>query len=379
MWQDQLIQMASKAVSIRSYSDEEGEFAIWLKAVMEELGFDEVTIDSTGNVIGRLGHGPKVIQFDAHMDTVQASDEGWTYPPFSGAVQEGFLWGRGSVDMKSALCASTFAAMLAKREGLLEGKTVYVTGTVCEEFCDGENLRHLYEELAIKPDYSIICEPSNNQITLGHKGKAQIRITTHGLSAHGSAPEKGKNAVYEMAEIITRVEKLNDELMKNTPEHGTVVLSDIRSVSVSLNAVPSSCSIYLDRRLAMDENLEQVRTEMEALIKGKEATWEVGTLHHTTWKQKALHYEPMHEPWKISEDHVLTQAMVRARNKVCSEPGFFEFWDFGTNAITPVAMGIPTIGLGPGNYKLAHMVDERCAVDQLIEAAMIYKELIQEL
>lgn len=371
--------MASKAVSIRSYSDEEGEFATWLNGYLLELGFDEVMIDSTGNVIARVGDGPLVIQFDSHMDTVQATDKGWTYPPFSGAVKEGYLWGRGSVDMKSALCASAFAAILAKREGLLEGKRVYVTGTVCEEFCDGENLKHLYAELSLRPDVCIICEPSNNQITLGHKGKAQIRITTHGLSAHGSAPEKGKNAVYEMAEIISRVEKLNADLMQREPSHGTVVLSDIRSVSVSLNAVPSACSIYLDRRLAMDEDLEQVRAEMDGLIRGKEASWEVGTLHHTTWNNKKLSYEPMHEPWHIAQDHPLTQAMLRARKTVCADPGFFEFWDFGTNAITPVAMGIPTIGLGPGNYKLAHMVNERCATDQLIEAALIYKEVIREL
>jgi acetylornithine deacetylase/succinyl-diaminopimelate desuccinylase-like protein len=94
--------------------------------------------------------------------------------------------------MKSALCASVYGAALAERLGYLEGKTAYVTGTVCEEYCDGVNLKLLYEELGLKPDYCIICEPSNNVITLGHKGKAQVRVITHGVSAHGSAPGERK-------------------------------------------------------------------------------------------------------------------------------------------------------------------------------------------
>ena len=147
-----------------------------------------------------------------------------------------------------------------------------------------------------------------------------------------------------------------------------------------LNAVPSSCSIYLDRRLALGETLEEVKAEMDALIAGKDASWEVGTLHHTSWKGRELSYEPMHDPWKIDKEHPLAQAMIRSWEKVYGKtPTTFDFWDFGTNAITPVAMGIPTIGLGPGEYKLAHMRDEHCATQKIIEACMIYAQLIAEL
>ena len=159
------------------------------------------------------------------MDTVRVNDaDEWAHPPFSGDITEGYLWGRGSVDMKSALLCSVYGAFLAKRLGYLEDKTVLVTGTVCEEYCDGVNLKLLYEELKLKPDYCIICEPSDNTIALGHTGKAQIRITAHGVSAHGSAPEKGKNAVYEMAPIIERVEALNARLSSKGKPHGTIVL-----------------------------------------------------------------------------------------------------------------------------------------------------------
>lgn len=315
------------------------------------------------------------------MDTVRVNDaDEWAHPPFSGDITEGYLWGRGSVDMKSALLCSVYGAFLAKRLGYLEDKTVLVTGTVCEEYCDGVNLKLLYEELKLKPDYCIICEPSDNTIALGHTGKAQIRITAHGVSAHGSAPEKGKNAVYEMAPIIERVEALNARLSSKGKPHGTIVLSDISCVTASLNAVPSSCSIYLDRRLTFGESLEQVKGEMDELVAGRDADWEVGTLRHTTWKGAELVYEPMHEPWRIDEGHALTGALVRAYRTVAHKaPGPFSYWDFGTNAITPVALGVPVIGFGPGDSKLAHMRDERCSLDQIEEACKVYAALIREL
>lgn len=376
-----LIKFVQKSVQTRSYTDEEGNFANLIKLEMEKLGFDQVFIDSTGNVVGKIGNGPKIIHFDSHMDTVEVNDEkDWQQPPFSGNIVDGYLWGRGSVDMKSSLCASIYAAVAARDKGYIDGKTIYVTGTVCEEYCDGENLKHLYEELSLKPDYCIICEPSNNVITLGHKGKAQIRIKTYGVSSHGSAPEKGVNAVYEMAEIISRVDELNKSLCKENKPHGTIVLSDISCVSASLNAVPSECSIYLDRRLALGETLEQVKSEMDELIKNKNASWEVGTLYHTTWNNKKLEYQPMHDPWKIEKDHILTKSLIKAYEDVYKkEPEEFDFWDFGTNAITPVAMGIPTIGFGAGEYKLAHMVDERCKVEKIEEACQVYCNLIKEL
>lgn len=380
-YENELIEFVQEAVRTRSYSDEEGNMASLIKEKMEKLGYDEVKIDSVGNVVGKIGNGKKTVHFDSHMDTVRVNDaDEWKIPPFSGDIVDGSIWGRGSVDMKSALCASVYAAAYARDMGYLNDKTVYVTGTVCEEYCDGENLKHLYKELNLKPDYCIICEPCDNIITLGHKGKAQIRIITNGISAHGSAPEKGKNAVYEMAEIIQRVEKLNERLSSMGENHGTIVLSDIKCESASLNAVPSECQIYLDRRLVLGETLDMVRKEMDELVKGKDARWEVGTLRHTSWNGGELVYEPMHDPWKIEKDAPLTKALNEAYKKVYGQyPDKYDFWDFGTNAITPVAMGVPTIGFGPGEYKLAHMRDEHCSVEKIKDAMYVYAELINKL
>ncbi len=378
--ESQLIDFYRKGIQTRSYSNEEKNYAELIRKTMESLGFDSVGFDEAGNVVGRVGNGEKIIHFDSHMDTVRSDDaDEWKHGPFSAAIDGDYIYGRGSVDMKGGLSASVFAAAAAKKQGLLGGKTVYVTGTVCEEYCDGVNLQHFYKQYGLKPDYCVICEPSGNLITLGHTGKFQAEIITTGVSAHGSAPEKGINAVYEMAEIITRVDELNKKL-RTTPNGGSIVLSDISSKEVSLNAVPHECKIYLDRRLKLGETLEQVMGELDELVRGKRATWRCGTLVHTSWTGKELVYEPMHDPWKMPREHEIIKAADKAYEETFGRgPEKYEFWDFGTNAVTPISMGVPCMGFGPGEYKLAHMRDERCTRQQVIDAGNFYLNLITNL
>ncbi|MAT96037.1 MAG: YgeY family selenium metabolism-linked hydrolase [Anaerolineaceae bacterium] len=376
-----IIELAQSLVRIKSLSGQEAAVIKFVAQTMEALGYDAVTIDAMGNVVGRIGSGTKTILLDAHVDTVAVNDAAeWDIPPFSGEVVNGRLHGRGSVDMKSAVAAAIYAGIMAKNKGLAEGKTIYVSCTVMEEDCDGENLKHLFQELKLKPDYVVICEPSNNQIMLGHKGKAQIAITTHGISAHGAAPEKGLNAIYEMAEIIQRVEKLNAALPIKNGMKGTLVMSQISSASASLNAVPTECEVYLDRRMIPGETEETVQQEMAQLVADKNATWAVGVLHKTSWTGHAVRYEPFHPAWQIEREHNLTQACMAAYHEVFgTEPAAFGFWDFSTNAVTPVSLGIPTIGFGPGDYNLAHMRNENCDVRQILDACRFYISAIKHI
>jgi putative selenium metabolism hydrolase len=379
--QRDLIDFAQQLVRIRSLSGEEGDVLRFIAQRMRDLGYDEVVFDAMGNLLGRVGSGPRSVLFDSHADTVAVTDaETWDVPPFGGEIVDGRLYGRGAVDMKAAIAASVYAAALARRAGLAEGKTVYVSCSVFEEDCDGENLKHLFAELRLRPDAVVICEPSNNRIALGHKGKAQIAIRTHGVSAHGSAPEKGVNAIYEMAEIIQRVERTNAALMALGEPRRTLVMSRISSVAASLNAVPSECEVYLDRRTAPGETEGDIHREIEGLIAGKNATWEIGTLHRTSWTGLPIRYEPFHAAWQIGLDHELTQACIAAhRAQFGAEPAGYEFWNFGTNAVTPVSMGIPTIGFGPGDHQQAHMRNEHCPVSEIVDACGFYAQLIGQI
>jgi putative selenium metabolism hydrolase len=380
-YEKELIEFTQSLVRIPSLSGQEEAVIRRIQKQMLALGYDEVRLDGMGNLLGRIGSGGKSILFDSHVDTVAVKDaDQWDVPPFSGQIVDGRLYGRGSVDMKSGAAASIYAAALAKQLGFAAGKTVYVSCSVFEEDCDGENLKHLFQELALRPDGVVICEPSNNLIALGHKGKAQVAIKTQGVSAHGSAPEKGVNAVYEMAEIIQRIERKNLALMQASGPRGTLVLSRISSTSASLNAVPSECEVYLDRRMVPGESAEEIRAEMDALIAGKRATWQVGTLERKSWTGLAIHYEPFHLAWKIDLDHELSRACIAAyAESFGQEPTQFDFWDFSTNAVTPVSLGIPAIGFGPGEYKLAHMRNENCAVSQVLDACNFYTRVIQKI
>ncbi len=375
-----LVAFTQELVRIKSISGQEGEIAKFIRKKMKALGYDEVIIDSMGNVLGRIGNSGKAIMFDSHMDTVEVNDEKkWVVPPFSGEIIAGRLYGRGSVDMKAGAAASIYAGAMAKRLDLAAGGTIYVSCSVFEEDCDGENLKHLFTELNLRPDYMVICEPSANKIALGHKGKTQISLKTYGISAHGSAPEKGANAIYEMAEIIQRVEKANAALMREAAPRGSLVMSRISSTSASLNAVPSECEVYLDRRMVPGETEDTIQKEMAEIIRGKNATWEVGTLYRKSWTGMEIKYIPFHLAWKIDLDHELAQACAAAYlENFGRDPSGYDFWDFSTNAVTPVSMGIPTIGFGPGEYKLAHMDNENCQVNQIVEACGFYTRVIQK-
>ena len=377
--ENDLIRFAQELVRIKSTSGKEGALAKHIEAEMVKLGFDEVFIDGIGNVVGRIGNGSKSIMFDSHMDTVDVLDEDkWSVPPFSGDIVDGKLYGRGASDMKCSIASSVYAAVIAKKLGYDKDKTVYVTCTVNEEDCDGENLKSLFQEKSLRPDYFVTCEPSGNEIVLGHNGKAQILIRTKGVSAHGSRPQDGVNAVYKMPDIITRVEKLNEKLSRDAGKKGTVALTYIACETASFNAIPSECSIYLDRRIVTGETIEDIEAEMNELIKGTEASWEIGTLRSVSWRGVNIVYQPLHEAWKIEEGHELTQTCLAAYEEVFGKKhGPYHKWAFGTNAVTPVSAGIPTIGFGPGNDRLAHMVNEHCNVTDMIEASRFYALLIK--
>jgi putative selenium metabolism hydrolase len=377
--QSALIGFAQELVRIRSYSGEEEAVIRHIETHMRRLGYDETTLDAMGNLVGRIGTGSRTILLDAHIDTVTVNDaDQWRHDPFGGVIADGSLHGRGAVDMKSAAAAAIYAGAVAGQLGLAGDATILVSLTVMEEDCDGENLKHLFAERSLRPDWVVICEPSDNHIALGHKGKAQVAIRTRGVSAHGSTPEAGKNAIYEMAEIIRRVERRNLELMQTDGRRGTLVMSRISSTSASLNAVPSECEVYLDRRMIPGESETMIRAEMDRLVAGKDAAWSVGVLERQSWTGMPVRYEPFHPAWEIGLDHPLTRACIAAhRDAFNALPDRFAFWDFSTNAVTPVGMDIPTIGFGPGDPRLAHMRDERCAIAQIADACCFYAHAIR--
>ena len=206
---------------------------------MEKCNFDEITDDTMGNIIGRIGKGKRVIALDAHVDTVDVGNpDNWKVDPFLGDEKDGIIYGRGACDMKGPLAATVYGGKIIKDLHLEDDYTLYVVGSVQEEDCDGLCWQYIINEDKLRPEVVVITEATNLAVYRGHRGRMEIEVRTKGVSCHGSAPERGVNAVYKMAPIIQDIEKLNTRL-GGEPflGKGTVTISDIRATSPSLCAV----------------------------------------------------------------------------------------------------------------------------------------------
>lgn len=377
--QGDLVKFAQDLVRIKSFTGEEKEIIKFIESKMLELGFDEVIIDGMGNCIGVIGNGELKIMFDSHSDTVKADDaKEWSVDPFGSEVKDNNLYGRGSADMKSALAATVYAGHIIKKLGLDKGMTIYICASVMEEDFDGENLSYIFENDGIKPDYVVICEATKCRVCLGQKGRALFKIKMQGISAHGSAPEKGDNPVYKLADIIKKIEELNKTLTKNHENSGTIALTKIESKSASYNAIPSEAIVYIDRRLITGEDEAFIKREMDKLISGTDASWEVFQVKGKSWTGLDVCLDSFLPAWEIKSDHPLTLSAMKVCEILEGKKTKTTKWDFSTNGVASARIGIPTIGYGPGDSKLAHMKDEFCPVSDIIKACRFYVELVKE-
>ena len=190
-----LVAFMQDIIRIPSLSSEEGEVIERIRQEMLQIGFDEVTVDPMGNLLGRIGSGPYIIALDAHVDTVGVGDlSQWDRDPHSGDIEDGFLYGRGTSDMKGGAASSVYAGALMKKMGIPDEITLYVTSTVQEEDCDGLCWQYIVNEDGLRPDLVVITEPTSQRIYRGHRGRMEMEVSTRGVSCHGSAPERGVNA-----------------------------------------------------------------------------------------------------------------------------------------------------------------------------------------
>jgi len=374
----------AEIVSIASLSSKEENIIKRLKKEMEAIGFDDVIIDGLGNVIGRLGKGPVKIAFDAHIDTVDIGNRSlWKFDPYAGHVKDGKVWGRGAADQKGGMASMLAAARIIKELDLARGCTIYMIGTVMEEDCDGLCWHYIIDEEKIRPDFVVLTEPTGCRIYRGHRGRMEIEISVAGLSAHGSAPERGDNAVYKIAPLIKEIELLNERLANDEfLGKGTVVLSQIRSVSPSLCAVPDFCSIYLDRRLTWGETKESALAEIQEIIQRLkiEAKVELPVYREKAFTDKIYPMEKYYPTWKLEENHPLVRAGVASYRALFEKEPVIDKWTFSTNGVTICGVhGIPCIGFGPGFEEQAHAPNEWTPVEHLWQAAAFYAGIVEKL
>jgi len=374
-----MVRFLREMIAIPAESGGERPVIERVRAEMEACGFDEIRVDPMGNILGRVGSGKTVIALDAHLDTVGVGDPStWTRDPYKGELKDGIIYGRGAGDMRGGMAASVYGAKIWKELGAGDDCQLWVTGTVMEEDCDGLCWQYILREKVLAPDVVVITEPTNLGVYRGHRGRMEIEIRTQGRSAHGSAPERGINAVYRMAPIIADVEQLNERLAATADPFlgkGSCTIAAIRSTSPSLCAVADSATIHVDRRLTHGETWQGAVKQLETLDSVKQAGATVTVLDYAVPSYTGLVYptKKFYPTWLFPEEHPAVQAGVHAAATALGHAPVVGKWGFSTNGIATAGMfGVPTIGFGPSNEVWAHSPDDQCPVQDLTVAARFY-------
>lgn len=347
---------------------------------MKAVGFDKVEIDPMGNVLGYMGTGKTLIGYDAHIDTVGIGNiDNWQFDPYEGFETDTEIGGRGTSDQLGGIVSSVYGAKIMKDLGLLSDKyTVLVTGTVQEEDCDGLCWQYIINESKIRPEFVVITEPTDGNIYRGQRGRMEIRVDVQGVSCHGSAPERGDNAIYKMADILQEVRALNDKLRHDEfLGKGTLAVSEIFFTSPSRCAVADSCAISIDRRLTDGETYQSALAEIEALptVKKYDAKVSMYTYDRPSYKNLVYPTDCYFPTWVIPAEHPATEAMVESYRGMYGEP-LVDKWTFSTNGVSIMGRyGIPCIGFGPGKEAQAHAPNEKTWKEDLVRCAAVYAAL----
>ena len=377
-YRERVTQFLRDIIKLPSPSCEEKDVAERVVAEMNMLGYDQAFIDPMGNAIGRVGGGALKVVLDAHMDTVGVGNpEAWPHDPFEGKLENDIVFGRGASDNKGALAAQVYAGhLLAERS--LDGAdvSVFVVGTVMEEDCDGLALGYVLEETIPGVRAVILGECTNLDVYRGHRGRMEMKVVTTGISSHASAPDRGDNAVTHMAPIVLAVDALNERLTDDSfLGKGTVATTKIECDTASLNAIPDSCAIYLDRRLTAGETRALALEQVQDLLPDG-AHVEVLTYAEPSHTGLVLETDKYYPTWALEEDHPLVTAGLAAGQAALGHTPATSRWTFSTNGVSSAGeLGIPTIGFGPSEEKWAHTVLDQCPVDHLVASIAYYAAL----
>lgn len=401
-------------IAIPGESAEEEGVVKRIEEEMKKVGFDKVEIDPMGNILGYMGTGETLIGFDAHIDTVGIGNrDNWNFDPYEGYETETEIGGRGTSDQLGGIVSSVYGAKIMKDLGLLNEKyTALVVGSVQEEDCDGLCWEYIIKEGKIRPEFVVSTEPTDGGIYRGQRGRMEIRVDVQGVSCHGSAPERGDNAIYKMAEILMNIRDLNEndaaddkEIKglvkmldeKHNPEfkeanflgRGTVTTSQVFYTSPSRCAVADSCSISLDRRMTSGETWESCLEEIRQLpaVKKYNATVSMYNYDRPSYTGLVYPIECYFPTWVIPEDHAVTKALEEAykglygttrigvaeNEEMRKARPLTDKWTFSTNGVSIMGRnGIPVIGFGPGAEAQAHAPNEKTWKSDLVTCAAVY-------
>jgi putative selenium metabolism hydrolase len=366
---DALEIFALDLVRTPSLSGEESAVAALVRAELERLGY-AVDVDDLGNVVGTLDAGPgPCVLFDAHMDTVGVTDPtAWSVDP-AGELRDGHLYGRGAMDMKGPLAALVHGCAAAE---LTRGRVV-VSASIAEEMIEG--FATVAVARRVRPDVAVICEATQRRVAVGQRGRAELIVTVEGKPTHSSRPDLGVNAVEAMADVLRAARAIE---LPTHPALGPAILVPTDIISrpfPALSVVPDHCTVTFDRRTLPGEReedvLEPLRAAAEAAVAPHGATVSVtiGVDRFDSYSGAPVEAPNFATAWFTDPAQPPAATALAALG---AEP---TQWAFCTNGSGTAALGIATIGFGPGDETLAHRVDEYLPLAELHAGAQDYATL----
>jgi putative selenium metabolism hydrolase len=378
-----VVELLKELVRIKSLPGGEGGLANAVKEFLGHAGVDKVFIDGVGNVIAPVrGGGLGIIVVEGHLDTVDVGDlRQWVVDPFSGALIDGRVYGRGAVDMKGSIASQIKALEDLKT---LESD-LYVVYTVHEEIIEGVALRHaLRDSLRVRPDVVVTGEATSLELGLGHRGRAVVDLEISGVSAHASMPGEGINALEGAALAILKVAEASGNLPAHEllgSESATATLIDCQPKIQP--QIPDKCLVTADHRVLpgrgeadilrfYEDVCNQVKNLKNAGCRPSLREEEV-----RSWRDYPLRTKELFPGW-INEDEGLIKPLMRTLKKMYDGVSR-HYWRFSTDLVVVSEFNAAGLGLGPGKETLAHKPNEYVEVAELRKAVDMYRAMLREI
>lgn len=368
MTQPNLIQLTQDLIRFDTINPpgHEEDCARYLAGILEAGGI-EVQLEQFGlgrvNLVARVtgeDADAALLCFTGHLDTVPLGNTQWKRDPFGGELADGRLYGRGSCDMKGGVAAMVLAALDLAAAGPTHSQLLLLLTGGEETGCEGAS--HFARQARHERVGAVVVgEPTDNRALIGHKGALWLEASTHGVTAHGSAPHEGENAIYKAARAIRKLEAFDFDLAPHgVVGNPTLNLGTIRG-GLNTNSVPDLTTMTIDIRTVPGQHHDRIQRELERHM------------------GEGVDLKPMidlpgifttiEEPWV---GHV-----VGVSSAVTGEPQTAGAAAYFTDAsiLKPAFGEPPTIVLGPGHPAMAHRTDEWCSIDRLEQAREIYTRL----
>lgn len=362
MSNDYAVDLLTRMINIYSPSGNEEQISLFLADEMTKLGF-KVHRDEVGNVIGEIGEGSPVVLLCGHMDTVEGE--------IPIRVEDGQLYGRGSVDAKGPLAAMIVAASKFA-DGSFPGK-ILVVGVVDEEGT-GKGIQHFVEE-GIQPDFAIFGEPSGlEKVVFGYKGILTVKVTVETPSGHSAAPWLFDNAIEKAMDFWKQINRLHmrEEKLKSRFYSITSCLTGIKGGNSSASFIPSNCEILVQLRIPPQLTPEQVFEEVKRKIDRYKATNPKVTV--------TLETVDVAKAFEADRRSVIVRALAWGiRKTTLNYASFSRKTGTGDMNVLGNALKIPVVTYGPGDSRLDHTPNEHIDLKEYLDSIEVLKKTLTKL